>query len=174
MEEEVRRRQKEAKRLCRQLDGSRSRSTSLTPSEHRFSLPRADSPSYFDPLRRASTGRVNPLKRVETGSTVSTVSSVPSSISARSTQLRKVEPADQDDRVTARHKAQEQQLRELRDGKDCQQDTASHGGSGQRGFFGRHKSKDPRYGFATLLPGLSTNALQPTLERSTARTDVST
>ncbi|KAF9694062.1 hypothetical protein EKO04_007870 [Ascochyta lentis] len=137
-------RRKEIKRLTRQLDGSRSRSSSITPSTSRVNSFR----SLGSATQLNSTSRVHSLKYSETGSTVS---SVPSSTSGRSTRLHEVESANQDDRIDQGHEAQEQQPRKLDTGKDCKQDTASYGGQGQRGFFGRHKGKNPGYGLAPSL-----------------------
>lgn len=151
--EEEQRRRKEAKRLARQFDGSRSRSSSITPSSTRINSFRSigsTTPFYSGP-----SSRVNSLKHSETESTVS---SVPSSVSGnsgdsagssrRATRLREVETVGKDDRINQGHEAQqEQQPREPDAGADRKQDFASYGGQGQRGFFGRYKDKNPRYVF---------------------------
>lgn len=137
-------RRKEIKRLARQFDGSRSRSSSLAPSTTRANSFRSlSSATQFN-----STSRINSLKHSTTGSTVSSVPSSTSNNSGssrRSTLLHKVETIDRDDRVASGHEAQEQQPREPNAGKDCKQDIASNGGQGQRGLFGRHKGKNPRF-----------------------------
>lgn len=169
-------RRKEIKRLARQLDGSRSGSSSLAPSTTRANSFRSlSSTTQFN-----STSRINSLKHSETGSTVS---SVPSSTSAnsgdsaqssrRSTRLHEVVIVDKDDRIDTGYEAQEQQPREPSIGTNCKQDTASNGGQSQRGFFGRHKSKNSRYVLDSPVEP-DADGVQRTLERSTARIDVST
>ncbi|KAJ4331670.1 hypothetical protein N0V95_009839 [Ascochyta clinopodiicola] len=133
--EAERQRNKETKRLNRQLDGSRSRSSSIAPSTSRVNSFR----SLNSATQHNSTSRVHSLKYSETGSTVS---SVPSSNSGRSNRLYEVEKANKDDRIHEGHKAQEQQSRKPDTGKDCEQDITPYGGQGQRGFFGRHKGKN--------------------------------
>ncbi|KAJ8106482.1 hypothetical protein OPT61_g9507 [Boeremia exigua] len=134
-------RRKELKRLCRQLDGSRSRSNSLTPSVSRLSLSRVNSARSFNSASQlAPISRISSLKHSETGSTVS---SIPSSISGKSTRLHEVAVASQDDRVTPRPEAQEQQLREPGDGENCEQDSTPHGGpANARAIYGPNRCLD--------------------------------
>lgn len=154
--EAERKRRKEVKRLCRQLDGSLSRSNSATPSVTQLNSFRGlSSATQFN---SSPASRVNSLKASEAGSIAS---AVPSSASAnsgdsaefnrRSTRLQEVVAGDKDDRNNQGYKAQEQQPREPDAGADCKQDTTPHGGQGQRGFFGRHKGKNPRYVFTHSL-----------------------
>ena len=134
---------KDLKRLSRQLDGSRSRSNSLTGCAYRSNLSRNESIRTNNSSSQVNTpSRVSSLKHSET---TSTVSSVQSSVSARSLRLQRVVSAGENDRIPQRHDAQEQQLRRSVQGKGHQQSSPSNGGPGQRGIFGRHKSKNPRY-----------------------------
>lgn len=166
------RRQKELKRLSRQADRSRSRSNSQTGGAYSPNLSRNNSLRSFNSAHLFNTSsRVSSLKHSETASTAS---SVPSSVSTRSPRLHKVQSTSQDDRVPQKHDTQEQQLRKPKDGTKHQQVSPSNGGSGQRGLFGRHKSKNPRFVFLAEPQVSSTNVIQRTLERSTARIDVST
>ena len=136
-------RRKDLRRLSRQLDGSRSRSNSLLGCAYRSNLSRNESFRSNNSSSQVNTpSRVSSLKHSETASTVS---SVHSSVSARSSQLQRVVSASQNDRVPQRHDTQKQQLRESGQGEDRQQASPLYGGPGQRGLFGRHKSKNSRY-----------------------------
>lgn len=135
-------RRKEIRHLRRQLDRSRSRSNSLTSSAYGSNLSRVNSFRSVNSTNHiGSSSRFSSLKHSETASTVS---SVPSSVSGRSTRHYDIDAVAQNDRVTQRLDTQEQQLRKLGDGKICQQDPSSNGGPGQRGLFGRNKGKNSR------------------------------
>lgn len=123
----------ERRRESRQLDGSRSNSPSPGVSRsNTFAFNKHD-----------------PLQQVGTGSSVHSEKSNQSAQSSRShrrTLLSRVVSAERDDRVDEGPEArEEQQLRESGTGANSEPDSPSHGGQGQRGFFGKYKGKGTRW-----------------------------
>lgn len=135
-------RRREVRKTNRALDGSRS-----LPSSP--SLARVDS----DPFKRLKLKRTKSEESLSSQTSANTQESLNTqdsrtsnrSASSRvSSLLSRVVSADSvnDDRNLQGHEARkEQQLREPITGKDSKSDSASDGGQGQRGFFGKHKGK---------------------------------
>ena len=128
-------REESPRRASRQFDGSKS----STPSTPTPTVSRANSFSTrFNPgsLERSGTG----------DSAISSRSnnSTHSSKSSRRSCLNRVETIGDDRNLQGHEARQERQLREPGPGADGEPNSAPHGGQGQRGFFGMHKSKSAR------------------------------
>ena len=158
-EEKDRQEKRRQREVTRQLDGSQSGSSSPGTS-------------------RASSLISSAIQRDGTANSDVSDLSAKSKASRRSYLNRVLSPND--DRDTQGHEArQERQLREHGVGTDCDSDTTSNRGQGQRGFFGKYKGKGARYVLCppqTCTPGLNGRADfgQRTPERSTGRIGVST
>jgi hypothetical protein len=130
--ERVERRRQEQRRVTRQLDGSRS----LAPSP---TISRINTINTINPLKRADTDSSGASGR-------STQSSNSSRISSFLSRVQSLPFTAEDDRKPQGHEAprsaqQQQHIRRSGTGTDSESDTAPHGSLGQRGLFGKHKSK---------------------------------